>query len=111
MFSLSLSHPPPADDDDHAELLEAVFSRWRNIAGALGVRPSQIENINVGNRGDLERCMSEALLIWLRRAHNEERRGPPTWRALVRAIADRAGGNNPALAMKLAKAHPSQSNQ
>ena len=55
--------------------------------------------------------MSEALLIWLRRAHNEERRGPPTWRALVRAIADRAGGNNPALAMKLAKAHPSQCNQ
>ena len=30
----------------------------------------------------------------------------PTWRRLVEAVEDKEGGNNPALAQKLAREHP-----
>ena len=99
------------EDDDYMDVREAVsdvLARWRYLAGALGVKPGQTSTIEASNRGAVERCMEESLLVWLRRAHNEKKRGPPSWRALVKAIAASAGGNNPASAMKLAAAHPSQ---
>ena len=36
-----------------------------------------------------------------------ERFGKPTWRRLVEAVQDPAGGNNLALAQKIAQDHPS----
>jgi len=35
-----------------------------------------------------------------------ERFGKPTWRRLVKAVEDPAGGNNCALAQKIAAEHP-----
>ena len=35
-----------------------------------------------------------------------ERFGKPTWRRLVEAVEDRVGGNNHALALKIAAEHP-----
>ena len=35
-----------------------------------------------------------------------ERFGEPTWRRLVEAVKDKVGGNNPALAQKIARDHP-----
>ena len=39
-----------------------------------------------------------------------EKFGKPTWKRLVEAVEDKVGGNNPALAQKIAKDHPSNSN-
>ena len=36
-----------------------------------------------------------------------KRFGKPTWRRLVEAVEDKVGGNNPALAQKIAGDHPS----
>ena len=35
-----------------------------------------------------------------------ERSGKPTWRRLVEAVEDRVGGNNHALAQRIAREHP-----
>lgn len=37
-----------------------------------------------------------------------ERFGKPTWRKLVKAVEEHAGGNNRALAEKIASNHPGQ---
>ena len=39
-----------------------------------------------------------------------EKFGKPTWKRLVEAVEDKVGGNNPALAQKIAKDHSSSSN-
>lgn len=99
------------EDDDFVEVKEAVHDvlhRWKFVAGALGIRPSQIQTIETTHRGNPEECMDDAIIQWLRRSHNETKHGPPTWRKLVQVIAARAGGENVALASTIAKSHPSQ---
>ena len=94
---------------DVKEAVQEVLHRWRFIGGALGLRPAQIQTIQATHRGSVEDSMDDAILVWLRRAHNEKKHGPPTWRNLVRAIAARAGGQNVAHARTVAEAHhPSQ---
>ena len=91
------------------EVKEAVIDvlhRWQNVAHALGLRPAQVQTIRATHRGDVEACMDEALSVWLKRNHMEAKFGPPTWRNLVKAIAAKAGGQNPALATEIAEAHP-----
>ena len=45
------------------------------------------------------------LLVWLRHSYNIDKHGPPTWRRLVEAVDNDAGGNNRALAKKIASNH------
>ena len=52
--------------------------------------------------------MDDDIGTWLKRAHNEKKHGPPTWRKLVEAIADDIGGQDPAYAEEIAKEHPSE---
>ena len=46
------------------------------------------------------------LLVWLKHSYNVDKHGPPTWRRLVEAVDKEAGGNNHALAEKIASNHP-----
>lgn len=97
------------EDEDFGDVKEAVITtlhRWQYVANALGLRPAETKTISSTYQGNPEKCMDDAILVWLRRAHNEKKFGPPTWKRLVQAIAARAGGNNTALAMKIAKDHP-----
>ena len=48
------------------EAVSDVLARWRHLAGALGVKPGQTSTIEASNRGAVERCMEESLLVWLR---------------------------------------------
>ena len=96
------------EEDDFFEVREAVDSvldKWRSVGGALGVQPNRIRAIQATHPTSLENCMDETLLVWLRRSHNEAKHGPPTWKKLVQAIAARAGGQNVALAQKIAEDH------
>ena len=34
--------------------------------------------------------------------------GKPTWKSLLKAVEDKVGGNNPALAHTIAREHPSK---
>lgn len=98
------------EDDDFMEVKDAVVDvihRWQFVAGAMGLRPSQIRTIEATHPGNIEACMDDAISQWLRRTHNETKHGPPTWRKLVQAIAAKAGGSNAALAGRIAESHPS----
>ena len=82
-----------------------MLPRWQFIATVLGIS-SRIKD--AGSENTKEECMDDDIHTWLRRAHNEKKHGPPTWRKLVEAIADNIGGQDPAYAEKIAKEHPSE---
>ena len=74
------------------------------MGSALGVRVHQLRTIDSSHR-QCDDCISDVLQIWLRRSHNEEKFGPPTWKKLAEAVGAKAGGNNMALALEIAKDH------
>ena len=51
-------------------------------------------------------ALSEMLQVWLRHSYGIDKYGAPTWQRLVEAVDDEAGGNNHALAKKIASNHP-----
>ena len=63
---------------------------------------SELKKIERENR-DLEGCLTEVLTLWLKGNYNSERFGEPSWELLARAVADPAGGNNPALAEEITR--------
>ena len=85
-----------------------VMDRWQGVAHAIGLSPSQVRTIQAQHPGNIEGCLDESLYVWLRRAHNEEKFGPPTWKKLVEAVAARAGGQNRAVSLEIAKEHTSE---
>ena len=84
-----------------SELLP-VAARWKDIGLALRLDPSQLDDIESDNRNASD-CLTRVLTLWLKKAYNTERFGEPSWELLARAVADRAGGNDPALAEEIAK--------
>ena len=71
--------------------------------GLLSSEESAIANNNANEQGN---CLREVLKRWLNKAYDTKKFGPPTWRNLVKTVTNPAGGNNPALAEKIAKKHP-----
>ncbi len=51
-------------------------------------------------------AMGGVIEEWLNKNYNTTRFGPPTWRMLVEVVANPNGGNNNALADKIAEEHP-----
>ena len=45
------------------------------------------------------------LLLWLRKKYNVQKFGTPTWKRLVKAVSDPAGGENPSLARDITSRH------
>ena len=45
------------------------------------------------------------LTEWLKKNYNVKKFGEPTWQMLVKAVGNRAGGGNNALAEKIATSH------
>ena len=50
--------------------------------------------------------MEKVISNWLRGNYDTKMFGPLTWKMLVDAVDARTGGNNAALAQKIARAHP-----
>ena len=70
----------------------------------LGLRPGDLDAIHRGN--DIDRAFTKIVLMWLQQNYDVHKHGPPTWRNLVKAVDDPAGGNNHALAISIADNHP-----
>ena len=87
---------------DMSSMLEPVTHKWKSIGQALRLNPSKLKKIEKEN-SDLADCMSEVLILWLDKAYNTKKFGEPSWELLVTAVAHPRGGNNPALAEKMAK--------
>ena len=107
MFT-SLCLPCYTAEDDTQDVYRAVLDlagMWRDMCFALGLRPAIVDTISATCCGNPKQCLREVIIKWLRKTYDIDRHGPPTWRTLVKAVSDKAGGNNPALAEGIAKEH------
>ena len=86
----------------YAELIE-VAHKWKGIGLALRLSPNLLDKIHHKNYVDIENYLRDVLTEWLRKAYNTARFGDPSWKLLVEAVAHPAGGNDCALADRIAK--------
>ena len=85
--------------------LKNVLARYREIGGRLHLPSDKLEEIRgQSSTNSTAACMEVVIVEWLKRNYNE-RYGPPTWSALVKAVSHPAGGNNKAEAEKIANRH------
>ena len=70
---------------------------------ALRLKPALLSRIQADHPTDVEECLTSALTEWLNKSYNISRFGPPSWKLLVAAVADPAGGNDRALAERIAQ--------
>ena len=62
-------------------------SDWQDIGIELGLKVTDLEAIDETNRGNVDKCFSKMLTLWLKRANP-----PPTWSAMVEALKEPAVG-------------------
>ena len=95
------------DDDifDVLDELRDVQAQCFNIGTRLKLRPNIIEGIE-NDKLDHARSLRKVINNWLiKRNYNVERFGEPCWKTLVQAVENPGGGNDRALAIKIAKRH------
>ena len=98
-----------AAEDDVYEVLGEVIDLqgiWTNVLAGLRLPPSKLSIIKAEHSTNSRSCLQAALLAWLSKTYNVEKHGPPSWRTLVKAVADPIGGANVSLALKIADNHP-----
>ena len=83
-----------------------LAGRWSSLCLALRLVPSDQSAIAAAHPGNPHDCLQTLVVKWLQKSYNYHKYGPPTWRILVEAVGDQAGGNNYALAETIAKKHP-----
>ena len=107
LFISKLSLPSFADMDDLFDVnseLQPVAARWKHFGLALRLNPDKLDEIEKDNR-DSGDCLTKVLTLWLKKNYNTERFGEPSWELLARAAGNPAGGNDSALAAKIAERH------
>ena len=95
-------------EDELLEVKEAVVTLAANaysLGLALGIGPSVLKVARL-EYGSADEVLTEVLEKWLNQHYNVDRHGVPSWRSLARAVGNPAGGNNLALAKRIADAHP-----
>ena len=95
-------------EDDLADVLDAVLdmaAEWKSLGAALRIRHGELEAFFKKNHTDPNGCLIDVLLAWLKLNYDTKKFGQPSWRVLCQAIQKPAGGNNPALARKIAEKH------
>ena len=82
-----------------------ISAKWRSVGIALRLKPNILDGIKAENGGDPPACLTSTVTEWLNKNYNVKRFGEPTWKALVNAVGDPAGGANMALARDMATRH------
>ena len=85
-----------------------MASRWKDVGLALRLDPDTLDTIEADCK-HVTGCLREALTLWLKKAYNTKRFGPPSWKLLVAAVAHPAGGNHRALAEEIADKYKGKS--
>ena len=80
-----------------------MASKWKNIGLALRLAPDSLNTLSI--KEDVTDCLREVLTQWLKKTYNVKRFGEPSWKLLVKAVSDQAGGNDRALAQRIAQKH------
>ena len=87
--------------------LQDVAPRWWNFGLILPLLPQVLDEIQKKvKEPDPERCLCLVLEELLKKNYDSERFGPPSWSLIVKAVGSKAGGNDRALAKKIAMNHP-----
>lgn len=95
------------DIDDFFDVKQEVLdiaSKWRGVGEALRLGPGLLDTIEADYK-DAKSRLAKVLTEWLQKAYNVSRFGPPSWKQLMAAVAHPAGGDNHALAEKIAQNH------
>ena len=87
----------------YRELLP-VAHKWMELGLVLGLHINLLYRIKV-EIPDVTRCLREVLFEWLQQAYNTSQFELPSWKLLVEAVAHPGGGNDPALARRIAIKH------
>ena len=80
-------------------------AKWNNLCLALRISPGDLSAVEEKRHGDVVACLRDGLSLWLQGCYNKVKYGPPTWRMLVDAVANSAGGDDHSLALEIAKEH------
>lgn len=103
----------PSGKDDFRDLQRTLYniaSKWKRIGVTFGLDPDKVKEIEDKYRDPWER-LCEVLMEWLKCNYNTEKFGEPTWRRVVEEVASPCGGNDKALAMKIANEHQCELHQ
>ena len=82
-----------------------MASEWRGFGAALRLSPISLNTIEKDHKFDSIACLHKVLYEYLNKSYEYGKHGNPSWRKIVEAISHRAGGNNNALALKIAEHH------
>ena len=88
--------------------ISALSARYHQLGMALGLKASALEKIKSENPKNSDEALREVIKLWLSRAElvRDKESVTSSWKTLVIAVGDSAGGGNPALATKIATNHP-----
>ena len=94
-----------AEDDfyDVYHELENIKARYFQLGIELRIPLGKLEAIRKTHSQDVEQALTQVLLLWLRQQYNVGKFGHPTWQRLREAVDSPAGGENHALAERIAK--------
>ena len=96
-------------EDDFFDVMKEVLvikSNYFGLGRALRLPAGKLSGIRKACRDDAELALNDVLNLWLQQGYNVERFGLPTWRMLVMAVDDPAGGNAQDIAKRIASNHP-----
>ena len=65
---------------------KSLAAKWKELSISLGLSCDVINNIK--GSGDNYLCLGEALEHWIKRNYNTETFGRPSWRSLLKAVAE-----------------------
>ena len=67
---------------------KSLSGDWEKVSGYLGLSFKLIETIKRDNPKDSSSCWNEALKQWIKQNYNTVIFGRPSWRSLLKAIAE-----------------------
>ena len=101
-FFLSLSLTDEKDWNSVVIACKTLSLRWQELSVNLGISPSDIGKFAKNHPQDVSGCLSDALVHWIRQNYDTKQYGLPSWRTLLRAVAQL----DKLLFKKLASEHP-----
>ena len=82
-----------------------IAHKWKDFGGALRIAAHLLDQIEKESGANVQNSLKRVLTLLLKQNYDFTKHGYPTWKKIIEAIFHRAGGSNPALAMKIAKNH------
>ena len=85
--------------------MQDVVANFPGIGTALHLKHGDVKIIKKECFGDYRCGLREVIILWLNQKYNVDRFGLPSWRTIVEVVDKSTGGNNHALAKRIAAAH------